>query len=901
LRSSDSCAARRPQGRASRGVGHAKSPINPARCRMPRPDGTPQSPHNLTTPQRLQPPPKLTPVTMAATGRPSPRRFQPRKPLYESRRAVHRARARAAHVGRMSLSLRIPDDQPSPQRRLPEHLIPFLPYLDRPDSSHAIEERIPAGKHALRLSTMAFWLRTCASSHGDHCAPPPRPGAALPLWLIDVRAYCLVAVEEGREEENSSVALYPYVALSYVWGQASSATATLANIAALQTPGALNGQDIPSTIRDAMELTRILGERYLWVDRLCIVQDDNDAKPAQLQGMADIYGGAALTIVAAQGRGADEPLHHGLVDETEEVEAESGRGARPCLKEVSPEEWAQRLRESRQEPSRSPRRAVSPEGDEYGSPLYYGYQQDQNQQADADDGRMAVDEQYLPFTMGYGGSPHYIGCGSPYDSPSPMDIESPNFLPASPSYTEVESPVVNEWNSPPSPVNEPLAVPQEDIAAPPDVPDTFSATEAPKVCRQREVDAHRAIMEGHARDLINTAWCQRGWTFQELMFSRRQLVFHNDTVNWQCHCASWHENQKHIVTGPCSGVGEEEQHGIDDSMSKANGNDDTEDGKMTTAPLPHHQLSFYLASPRGLTSTVSGGFICGLPRIFFDAALLWQPYEPLVRRASDLSSALPSWSWMGWQGNLQSESWRSGYRYLRGGNPGDSNDFWRPDSWQTRRTVVWSYSLTVDGERFPVGDETAEFMDDPASKGWCEKYCERAQKPYFTHPQAGAQEFWFPIPLATIDSVNDGPPSCTPAYLHGLTRRGSLQISKLSHDHRTSQCVCATLCESNGRWAGVLRLNAASLDSDEYYGAAVGETCRLVEISAGSAENQPRDDVGFDGWEEAEFARHRGEYKFVNVLWVEWRDGVAYRKALGRIWEAAWARVASEDVQITLG
>ncbi|KAF4784448.1 heterokaryon incompatibility protein [Colletotrichum scovillei] len=836
-------------------------------------------------------------------------------------------------VRRMSLSLRIPDDQPSPQRRLPKHLIPFLPYLDRPDTSHAIEERIPAGKHALRLSTMAFWLRTCASSHGNHCVPPPRPGAARPLWLIDVRACCLVAVNDDREEENSSVTLYTYVALSYVWGQASSASATLANIAALQAPGALDGHDIPATIRDAMDLTRLLGERYLWVDRLCIVQDDKDAKPAQLQGMADIYGGATLTIVAAQGRGADEPLHHGLVNEAEEGEAESSQGALPCLKEISPEEWVQRLRESREEPSRAPRRAVSPAGDGYGSPLYYGYQSDQNQQAGAKDGSMAVNEQYLPFTMEYGGSPHYIGCGSPYDSPSPMDIESPNFLPASPSYTEVESPVVNEWNSPPSPVNEPLAVPQEDMDAPPDVPDTFSATETPNVRRQREVDAHRAIMEGHARDLVNTAWCQRGWTFQELMFSRRQLVFHNDTVNWQCHCASWHENQKFIVAEPCSGVGEVEQHSKNDNKDDSkdnsieNGNENRVSAPSSTELLPgvspwpdFHRYARLVAlyDKRVLTydhdvhdafagvlsafgQSFPGGFICGLPRIFFDAALLWQPYDPLVRRTSDLSSSLPNWSWMGWQGNLQSESWRSGYRYLRGGNPDDSDDFWRPDSWKTRRTVVWSYSLTVDGERFPVGDETAEFMDDSASKGWCEKYCERAQKPYFNHPQAGAQEFWFPIPLATTASINGSPPLCTPAYLHGITRRGSLQISKLFHDHRASQCVCATLCESNGRWAGVLRLNAASSDPEEYYGAAVGETCGLVEISSGSAENQPREDVGFDGWEEAEFARHRGKYKFVNVLWVEWRDGVAYRKALGRVWEAAWARVASEGVQITLG
>ncbi|OHE94400.1 hypothetical protein CORC01_10328 [Colletotrichum orchidophilum] len=223
---------------------------------------------------------------------------------------------RMAHAGSSAgQPLPLRDHRPPPLRRLPKHLVPFLPYLNRPDTSHTIEYRIHAGKHALRLSTMAFWLRTCASSHGAHCATPPRPSAARPLWLIDVRDYRLVAVNDGENEEATfSGSQFFYVGLSYVWGQRSSAAAaTLANIAALQVPGAL---DSPTMIRDAIELTRLLGEQYLWVDRLCIVQDDDRAKEAQLRGMADIYAGAILTIVAAQGRGADDPLHYGLADET---------------------------------------------------------------------------------------------------------------------------------------------------------------------------------------------------------------------------------------------------------------------------------------------------------------------------------------------------------------------------------------------------------------------------------------------------------------------------------------------------------------------------------------------------------------------------------------------------------
>jgi hypothetical protein len=57
-----------------------------------------------------------------------------------------------------------------------------------------------------------------------------------------------------------------------------------------------------------MGLVNLLGLRYLWVDRLCIVQDDLANKTAQINSMGYIYGGAYLTIVANAGYDAN----HGL-------------------------------------------------------------------------------------------------------------------------------------------------------------------------------------------------------------------------------------------------------------------------------------------------------------------------------------------------------------------------------------------------------------------------------------------------------------------------------------------------------------------------------------------------------------------------------------------------------------
>ena len=80
----------------------------------------------------------------------------------------------------------------------------------------------------------------------------------------------------------------------------------------LRQPGALsNGElagQIPSTIRDAFAIVRCLGQRYLWVDALCIVQDDTDHLNFELSQMHRIYVCASFTIIAVDGVDAD----HGL-------------------------------------------------------------------------------------------------------------------------------------------------------------------------------------------------------------------------------------------------------------------------------------------------------------------------------------------------------------------------------------------------------------------------------------------------------------------------------------------------------------------------------------------------------------------------------------------------------------
>jgi hypothetical protein len=98
-----------------------------------------------------------------------------------------------------------------------------------------------------------------------------------------------------------------YIALSYVWGQKNFARLNSQMLHSVAEDGFLDNATLPRTIQDAIELCRRLGERYLWIDSLCIVQDTSD-KHEIMRTMETIYRGALLTLVVAAGENADDGI-----------------------------------------------------------------------------------------------------------------------------------------------------------------------------------------------------------------------------------------------------------------------------------------------------------------------------------------------------------------------------------------------------------------------------------------------------------------------------------------------------------------------------------------------------------------------------------------------------------------
>jgi hypothetical protein len=142
------------------------------------------------------------------------------------------------------------------------------------------------------------WLALCGNLHGKDCQVQMK-GCAL-TRLIDVQKRCIVEVV--ADDMGS------YLALSYVWGHAKVLLLKKENRASLMLANALKDKNLPQTISDAMLLTKKLGERYLWVDSLCIVQDDDADKAEFITRMDLIYSQALLTIVAAAGSDANAGL-----------------------------------------------------------------------------------------------------------------------------------------------------------------------------------------------------------------------------------------------------------------------------------------------------------------------------------------------------------------------------------------------------------------------------------------------------------------------------------------------------------------------------------------------------------------------------------------------------------------
>lgn len=185
--------------------------------------------------------------------------------------------------------------------------------LDRRTSSAAAPHASGGGSSSSKqspVSRIREWLDTCGREHNHHCAissSAPEAPTFHSSWLIDSNERRLVRAKPGDR----------YVALSYVWGAPANRPA--GSMPPAMDPSwlvkdnvdvfedALPEDDLPQSVIDAMWVARKLGLRYLWVDRMCVVQDDPQDVEMHVRNAAYVFANAYLTLVAAHGT-----IHDGL-------------------------------------------------------------------------------------------------------------------------------------------------------------------------------------------------------------------------------------------------------------------------------------------------------------------------------------------------------------------------------------------------------------------------------------------------------------------------------------------------------------------------------------------------------------------------------------------------------------
>lgn len=136
------------------------------------------------------------------------------------------------------------------------------------------------------------WLRDCLHSHKRCEQGVPR----LPKRIIDVSGSTLFLKEDMEGA--------PYAALSYKIGTATLFTTTAATLE--DRKAGFSIKKLVQTVQDAVWWTRKLALPYLWIDSLCILQDNLTDWEVELSTMADIYENATVVIAAAAAESANE-------------------------------------------------------------------------------------------------------------------------------------------------------------------------------------------------------------------------------------------------------------------------------------------------------------------------------------------------------------------------------------------------------------------------------------------------------------------------------------------------------------------------------------------------------------------------------------------------------------------
>ncbi|KAI0189473.1 HET-domain-containing protein [Astrocystis sublimbata] len=140
----------------------------------------------------------------------------------------------------------------------------------------------PASDKSIEL--IRYWLKTCSDKHncGIQDVPPSLPSFLLAIGDDHVHLMDTTGKPKDR-----------YIALSYCWGTRGQRT-LLSSTNKKQLLEGIAPEELDTTIQEAICVTKLIGFHYLWIDALCIVQDDEAMRFFEIR---DTAGGAYAQLI----------------------------------------------------------------------------------------------------------------------------------------------------------------------------------------------------------------------------------------------------------------------------------------------------------------------------------------------------------------------------------------------------------------------------------------------------------------------------------------------------------------------------------------------------------------------------------------------------------------------------
>jgi hypothetical protein len=160
---------------------------------------------------------------------------------------------------------------------------------------------------------------------------------------------------------------------------------------------------------------------------------------------------------------------------------------------------------------------------------------------------------------------------------------------------------------------------------------------------------------------------------------------------------------------------------------------------------------------------------------------------------------------------------------------------------------------------------------------------------FYKHNSDKKAEFWYPIPIRRAAEEQNALDNFS--FISCRTTRCWLDSAENNLEYDSP--LWLSLRDGAGILAGVLNVHDLNF--------SIG-TCELISISMGYAYGGSIYNPGLVE-ERTELVPRSNEerYNFYNVLWIEWEDGIAFRKGVGRVEKSIWEAQPLEWIDVTLG